>query len=160
MEIYFDEKGKNIEKPDDIIPEWRISGYALIELDGKILTVLGSWSNSIELPGGGIEMSESIKEGIKRECYEETGYRVEVQDEPIHVGERNFYCTELNKYFKAVILVYVGNLISERQDTEVINTVEKDEITKVEWMAPTKLKEIDVYPIIWPAINKFLRTQE
>lgn len=28
MEMYFDEKGKSVEKSSDIIPEWRISGYS------------------------------------------------------------------------------------------------------------------------------------
>lgn len=160
MDIFFDEKGKRIEKPVNVEPKWRISGYALIEVNGKILTVRTSWSNSIELPGGGIEIGESIKEGIQRECYEETGYKIEVSDEPMHVGERNFYCTELNEYFKAVILVYSGNLISEKQNIEVVNIVEKNEIAEIEWINEEELREAGVHPIVWPAIKEFLRTQK
>jgi 8-oxo-dGTP pyrophosphatase MutT (NUDIX family) len=160
IEIFFDEKGGKIRKPLNVKPKWRISGYALIVVNGKILTVRTSRSNNIELPGGGIGINESIEEGIRRECYEETGYKIRVNDEPIHVGERNFYCTELNEYFKSVILVYPGNLIDERQNIEVVNTVEKNEITKIEWTNVKELYEADVHPIVWPAIKKILRIQK
>ncbi|WP_454294809.1 NUDIX hydrolase [Salana multivorans] len=61
----------------------RVAGYAVIVVDGRILL---TWYNGEgrperagwSLPGGGIDFAESIEEGVLREVYEETGYRVEL----------------------------------------------------------------------------------
>jgi ADP-ribose pyrophosphatase YjhB (NUDIX family) len=43
----------------------------------------GRW----ELPGGGVEVHETLPEGAARECFEETGYRVvAVGPDPLHVA--------------------------------------------------------------------------
>lgn len=162
MDKYFDETGKVFRKPKNINSEWRISCYVIIRSDvGKILMVQPTWNNNWELPGGGIEKEESIKAGIVRECYEETGYRIVVTtNEPISVGERNFYSKALDKFFKSVILVYSGDLVNDIQDQGVINSVEKDEIASVSWIKPEELKQSNVNPIVWPSISKFLQTQK
>lgn len=159
MDTYFDEKGKEHKKPDKIQPTRRISGYAFIEESGNFLMVQPTFDERWELPGGGIEDTEAIKEGIHRECYEETGYQVEIQEQPIYVGESNFYCTVVDTYFKSIILVYAGRILSERQDTEVINAVEKDEIGKIAWIDPQELSQNNVRPIHWPAIRNMLPPQ-
>src|SRR3989338_2511903 len=133
MSIYFDETGQEHQKPDDINLEWRISGYALIQSDEKrFLMVQPTWNKSWELPGGGIEKEESIKEGIVRECYEETGYKIRIHEQPIFVGERNFF-------------------------SKAINTVEKNEIANVSWVQSEELNQSNVHPIVWPAISKLLK---
>lgn len=157
MEIYFDENGKVHEKPKDIKPEWRISGYVIIRSDdGKILMVQPTWNNNWELPGGEIEIVESIKNGIIRECHEETGYKIEVDNDLISIGERNFFSKAMGQFFKAVILVYSGRLLNIIQDCDAINTAE---IARAEWVNPELLNELNVHPIVWPAICKFLGLQ-
>src|SRR3989338_7280028 len=158
MSIYFDETGQEHQKPDDINLEWRISGYALIQSDEKrFLMVQPTWNKSWELPGGGIEKEESIKEGIVRECYEETVYKIRIHEQPIFVGERNFFSKASNNFFKAVILVYSGDLREMTQNREAINTVEKNEIANVSWVQSEELNQSNVHPIVWPAISKLLK---
>ncbi len=59
--------------------ETRVAAYAVIEQQGRLLL---SWFNGSEqlwtLPGGGVEWGETLHEGLIREVYEETGYRVEI----------------------------------------------------------------------------------
>lgn len=60
----------------------RVAVYAWIERDGQVLLthwrglpqygVTGGWT----LPGGGIEVGESVTDCLLREVYEESGYRV------------------------------------------------------------------------------------
>jgi len=88
---YTDYLGNVHEKPAGVVPQWRISAYALIERRGLHLFIKQMHNDRWELPGGGIEITESLEEGIVREVYEETGYRVCVEAQPIYVCERNFF---------------------------------------------------------------------
>ena len=66
----------------------RLAAYALLvdeaeEGDGQERVLLTWWNGeghsdpAWSLPGGGIEFDESLRDGLVREVYEETGYRVE-----------------------------------------------------------------------------------
>lgn len=86
------------------------------------------------LIGGGIEGNETHKECIIRECLEETGYDIEVE---------NFICTTeayflTNKeYFHPVQYCYSGNL-----KKKIVNPIEKDHF--VEWL-PLELVNEKMY---------------
>jgi 8-oxo-dGTP pyrophosphatase MutT (NUDIX family) len=100
----------------------------------EILVVVPTWRSTYDLPGGGIEPTETIPEGIARECYEESGYRVKVDSAtPFYVSETEFYHTDHKKFYHSVNMYYRCSLLSDEQNTAIINTVEEDEIDKVEW---------------------------
>ena len=155
MTIFTDEFGEEHEKPKEITPKWRVSGYAILRSDkGNILLVRPSWDVSKwQLPGGAIEIGELISEGIIRECHEETGYTIEVDACPFSAGERNFYCKTEDTFFQSLFLIYHGTLASERRNQEEIL---KDEIVACEWVSPELLNESNVHPIFWPTIQKIL----
>lgn len=100
------------EKPPDVVPRWRISAYALVSHDHKYLLVKQMGRTDWELPGGGVEISESVQDGVVREVYEETGYRIRVGAQPIYVGERKFFGLRDDACYKNVMLVYRGELVS------------------------------------------------
>ena len=68
----FGEKKENVDYYD------RVGTYAIIIENNKLATVKTAKGNF--LIGGKIEEDESKEECIKRECLEETGYLVEVND--------------------------------------------------------------------------------
>lgn len=51
---------------------------AVIRDDGRFLAIQRADNGQWELPGGVLELDESPEEGVRREVYEETGVRVEV----------------------------------------------------------------------------------
>ncbi len=59
--------------------QFRIGIYALIFNKGEILLALRRDINWWNLPGGGLEIGESVEEGVCREVREETGLVVEVE---------------------------------------------------------------------------------
>ena len=87
MTIFFDIHQNKVELPPNEKIFWRISSYTIVEHKGKILVLKPQYDTSKWiLPGGGIETNESIAQGIERECYEETGYKIKVDaTHPIHV---------------------------------------------------------------------------
>lgn len=63
----------------------RLAAYVLLvdEVDGLESVLLAWWNGEghsepgWSLPGGGIELEESIRDGLVREVFEETGYDIE-----------------------------------------------------------------------------------
>lgn len=65
----------------DVIFEDRITGkVVLFNEEGKIALVGNAINDFFILPGGGVEEGESILDGIRRECREETGCEIEIQE--------------------------------------------------------------------------------
>ena len=65
---------------NQVYPEPTVGGLIVNE-EGKILLVKShKWFDSYTLPGGHIEVGETMVEAVKREAKEETGLDVEVTD--------------------------------------------------------------------------------
>jgi len=99
----------------------------LIIREGKVLMSLrndphnpdfhGKW----EFPGGGVEFGETIEDNLKREIWEEVGYRVK----PIQqIGEINVVSRETKTYqFQVFLVPYVCEIIDgngEYSDSETM----------------------------------------
>lgn len=156
MTTFYDAQQNPIEKPSDAKVQWRISAYPAVQNDaGELLVVTPKWSPLWELPGGGVHEEETISEGIIRECYEETGYKIQVEEQKLFfTGESYFYHPYLKTFYHSVLFVYGAKLISPKQDTHIINSLEFDEIEKVEWVPIDNLIREKFHPVIWPAIEK------
>ena len=154
MNTFFDIHQNPIErKPEEKI-FWRISAYAVVcSEDNKILLVAPQYDKNIWLlPGGEVNTNESIVGGIERECYEETGYRVKVDfTKPIYIGESNFYCYQ--KFLHSVNLIYPAKLLSDKQNKEAINSLDPNEIEKVEWVHLSEINKKNCHFIMYPAIK-------
>lgn len=155
MKIFLDANGKRIPLPKNEVVSWRISGYALIQDRGKILVVVPTWNDQFELPGGGIYERERIKEGIARECYEETGYTISIPDTvPFYVGEENFYHRHFKKFYHSLIHVYRAKTRSRKQNLKVINTRDGNEIRRISWEPLSALNRKNTHPVIYPVIQR------
>ena len=151
MTIFYDETGKAVEKPEKAPVLWRISAYGCVVKEAKILMVRAVLGNTWELPGGGVEIAESIADAVAREGVEETGCRLEVVgDLPLTVGERNFYSTPLQQFFHSLILVYPARMLDYQQ---ALIPGDPKEIAAVEWVPLVELTEQNCHPIVWPAIK-------
>lgn len=72
----------NASEPMDIVWKDRPTGKAVIfDEDGNIALIGNKVNHFFLLPGGGIDEGESIIDGVRRECQEETGCTVEILDE-------------------------------------------------------------------------------
>lgn len=76
--------GKDIHgNPAEVDPDkvrWRPSAYGFIVQENHIVVLENIHSGTYELPGGGIEVSESLTDGLKREIMEECNLTVSVQN--------------------------------------------------------------------------------
>ena len=152
---FLDANNNKIQLPKGTPIFWRISAYALVISDSKLLTEIPTWSPLFELPGGGVEEKEKIKTGIIRECYEETGYKIKITDDiPFYLGESNFFHKHQKEFYHSIIIVFRASLISKKQNESVINTYDGNEIQEVYWKKLSTFTKNNTHPIIYPAIYK------
>lgn len=131
--------------PEGRTPIWRPSAYALVEHDDKILFVRDAQHKKLELPGGGINLSEPIREGVVREVFEETGYRVRGCDHhPFYTRENFFYSHTSDEYWHAILMFFKADLLSSHQETKHIDS---NEISEVVWASLQELSSNDVTKI-------------
>lgn len=130
---------------------WRPSAYALIQNRDKILFVRDKHHKKLELPGGGINLGEQILEGVVREVFEETGYRVKVREQqPFYARENFFYARTVDEYWHAILMFFRADLLSSHQETKHIDSAE---ISEVVWRSFAELKPDDIASISMDAIN-------
>jgi len=154
--IFTDKNNNEKEKPDNRSVDWRISAYAAVVKDGKILLMVPTWDkNRYDLPGGGIEIDERIEDGVIRETLEETGYKIRFKNSnPIYLTEDRFYAVALDKYFHSVIIIFEAELVDEKQYTEYINQDgHKKETESVEWIRMEDLNEENFFYLFYPMLE-------
>lgn len=112
---------------------------AVIQLDGRVLLIRranepgkGLWS----IPGGLVEVGETVRDAAKREVEEETGIAVELGD-LIDVID-NIFRDEAGKVkFHYVLIDFLARPVSLK--TEIHPS---SEVLEVRWCAPVELKEL------------------
>jgi 8-oxo-dGTP diphosphatase len=97
----------------------RVAAYAVV-VDGERLLL--SWWNGEQvaepqwtLPGGGVDLAESLEEGVVREVSEETGFDVELTGlltthTKVWAPERRQRATD--RWMKAVRVIYAARVVS------------------------------------------------
>ena len=107
-------EGKNIiGNPVELRVEsliWRPAVYAIVINDqDEMLALDNTLSLNLELPGGGVEIWESVEGALHREIWEETGLKVEIA-ELIHADDGFFLTPKENKWH-AIRLYYLVRAI-------------------------------------------------
>lgn len=105
-------KDKNFE---GIVSKTRIACRAIIMDGDNILTSFESLSGIYMIPGGGLEENETYIECCIREVSEETGYIVQILDNPLEIDE--YYQTRkfVNFYFVCKIEGKGKRKLTERE---------------------------------------------
>jgi 8-oxo-dGTP pyrophosphatase MutT (NUDIX family) len=156
MTTYYNNLRQPVEKPDDVDVRWRPCVYGILSNEkGEWFMVEPTWAEQWDLPGGGTDIDESIREALVREFYEETGFKVEVVGDPLYLGESRLSLGDRG-FFHSIILIFKVKLVDEKRDEHVVNTFDDGfEIREGRWIDPSSIIENDVHPIYWPFIQKW-----
>lgn len=113
----------------------RLAAYAFIvdEVDRVLLTWFNGGSRGLRqcwsLPGGGVEFDERIEDAVVRECYEETGYVVELGD-LLTIHHLTNPGDESMRPYRAQRFVFTARIIDGQ-----LGTTEKDGTTEfAQWV--------------------------
>lgn len=126
------------DAPDvlDIVWKERPTGKAvLLNEDGEIALIGNKVNDFFLLPGGGIEADESILDGIRRECREETGCEIEIQDA---LGVTEDFRSRDSKH--CISFGYSAKVIS--YGTPTLTTNEADIGAYVKWLSLPEAIEV------------------
>ena len=124
----------------------RVGAYLVLVRDGRVGAVrsLGAYS----LPGGGIENGESHEDCILRECLEEIGYDVRV-DELIATADAWVTHPELGAYHP-IQFYYSGELLDPLLDESGLDG------TRLEWIPIERIDELLRLPMQCWAVRRYL----
>lgn len=129
---------------------YRVTVKGLYVKDDKILLLKESKNRSgkWELPGGGLEFGEDIKNTLKREIEEEAGMKVkEISEKPLYVWTWRYENRRNMDWFYSLVLAYrieIENLeFTPSDECEEIGLFLKDELNDIELCQQTNvLKDV------------------
>lgn len=128
-----------------------VVGSAVIEnTNGEILLVRSpKWRNKWVMPGGHIEVGESIEEGILREAREEVGLKLKSSGVICYgelINSKDFYRPAHFIYF---------DIYCRTQDTRI--QLDKKELSAFLWINPKGALQYDCAESYSKTIQEFLR---
>lgn len=150
---YRDPRGNPVPYDGASPVTWRLGAGVLAERGGRMLMIESLQSGRWELPGGGVEVDETLLEGAARECFEETGYRLTAAGpEPFHVAEQFFFWRDDAPHYRHAVSVYFRGTVEEEADPAW--TPDPVEVRTVRWMAPADLSPENTQPHQWAALRR------
>lgn len=130
-----DMDGKEYEVSIDQL-RWRPSVYAIVIKDNKLL--VSPQINGYDLPGGGVELGETLEVALVREVFEETGLTVN-NPRLVKAATSFFKLPKSTKgdFIQAVALYYVCDYVSGELSDAAFTEDEKEFSEFPEWIDPT-----------------------
>lgn len=111
--------------------QYRPAAYAILLHRDRILLLKTRTTGRYAVPGGGVELGESLIEGLKREVIEETGIEIKVGG-LIHFSEEFFYYEPTDEAFQSYRFFYhcKPNTLTLVRDNEV----DDEEVEMPRWV--------------------------
>ncbi|MBS3061754.1 MAG: NUDIX hydrolase [Candidatus Diapherotrites archaeon] len=137
-QLYTDQLGHEHPIPDYLTPKKRVSCYAAIISNNKLLLVRQQWDHKLVFPGGKIDDEETVKDALFREVREEAGHELaSFSTIPFYVKNNHFFELDHKDYFESTMQYYFGQI------THAKNATPKDvnEIESIEWKPIEEIKE-------------------
>ena len=127
----------------------RLAAYAVIvDDDGRLLLAL--WNEPAEpmwtLPGGGVELDETVEQAVVREVREETGYDVEligllgVDSHVVGVADRNI---ATDRPLKGVRVVFAARVVGGELRKELDGTTDE-----ARWFPRAQVASLPRVPLV------------
>jgi len=134
---------------DQVFPEPTV-GALIVNKDGKILLARShKWFDKYTLPGGHIEIGETMEAALKREVKEEVGLDVEV-GEFLTMQEAIFS----KEFFKKRHFIFFDFLC--RIDDQSVKLDQK-ELQDYIWEYPGQAFNLDLDSFTWKTVAKYLQ---
>lgn len=120
--------------------QFRPAAYGIVFHLDRILLVNTRTTGTYSLPGGGIEVGETLEIGLKREFKEETGIEIELE-QLCHFAEEFFYYEPTEEAFQSFRFFYL--CVPKTVVLVPDNEVEDEEVEKPRWVKMDSLQASD-----------------
>jgi 8-oxo-dGTP diphosphatase len=122
----------------------RLAAYAIV-VDERERVLLALWNEAERplwtLPGGGVELAETVEEGAVREVREETGYDVELGrllGVDTHVIPPEQRTVDRDRWFKGIRVVFEATVVGGELRAELDGTTDE-----ARWIPLGDVAELD-----------------
>lgn len=132
---------KNFVELDISKMKFRISVNGVLVENNKVL--LSKQKGFYFLPGGGMEICETIEETLVREFKEETGYEVKMGE--IVECRHDFWLTYSSEQCNMILLYYLVKRIGGELSTDGFDDYEKQFASLAEWINIDEIEKIEFY---------------
>jgi ADP-ribose pyrophosphatase YjhB (NUDIX family) len=132
--------------------QWRPSAYALIfDEAGRVLLLDNLWNGKKDFPGGGVELWETMEQGVKREVWEETG--LSIHDLQIILMDEGYFLTPDDQHLHTLRFYFRAQI----SGGSLRNSIMEDEPSiHPHWVDPASLRPEDL-TIGWNALQRATR---
>jgi 8-oxo-dGTP diphosphatase len=135
----------------------RLAAYAVIVRDDRLLLALWNEQGRWTLPGGGVELPETVEEAAVREVREETGYDVRLTglvgiETDVFTGAERTHDTD--RPLKAVRVFFTAEVVGGRLTAEVDGTTDE-----ARWFPLAQVPDLRRAPIVDVAVTAWLETR-
>lgn len=122
---------------------WSVHVYGIIIQDGEILLSPQHRDNGYDLPGGKVNLDESLETALLREVREETGIDVSITRQ-LAVRDNYFKVTfrEPQEVWHSVMVYYLCKVIGGEISTAGLDEFEKQYAGKAQWLPLSRLDKI------------------
>lgn len=133
---------------DQVFPEPTV-GALIVNKEGKILLAKShKWFDKYTLPGGHIEVGETMKEALKREVKEEVGLDVEV-GEFLTMQEAVFS----KEFFKKKHFIFFDFICTTREQSVKLDN---DELQDYRWEYPGSALNLNLDSFTLKTLEKYM----
>lgn len=141
--------GERFQTRDQMFPEPTVGGLVTND-EGKILLAKShKWLGKFTLPGGHIEIGETMEEAVRREVKEETGLDVEVVQFLLH--QEAIHSKEFYKDRHYIFFDFYCKTIGEP-----VVKLDQDELQDYVWVYPGAAYSLDLDSFTTKTLDKFL----
>ncbi|MCK5510133.1 NUDIX domain-containing protein [Candidatus Parcubacteria bacterium] len=125
---------------------FRPSVYGILIENNKVL--LSKQWDGYDMPGGGVDINETLEEALKREFFEETGIKVEVLN-PVH-SETSFFnpshsIKHKNEYWNCPLIYYLVKKVGGKISKDNLDEEERGYADLPEWIDLDKIDELKFF---------------
>lgn len=111
---YTDFRGNEVLHDGASPVSWRVSVHTIVIVEGSLLLMEPQYSEASELPGGEVLAGETLLDGARRECWEETGYSFQpIDPSPAYIGEQWYFEDEDGSFRHSLFLAWRGTVLPE-----------------------------------------------
>lgn len=125
--------------------DWRISSYAVVVQQDSVLLMRDKNNYLYTVPGGGVELEESLETGLVRELQEEMGAQIAVGS-LLDAKEDWFYHAQEKRFYHAVLLFYEAKLIGE------LGRPSDPKVTFTGFVPLAELSFDNTNPLVWEVL--------
>lgn len=147
----FRDSNYELVKYDGSPVQWRVSVYGLCIINDSLLLIKQKGAEFYDVPGGGVELDETLPEALLREGREEAGWEL-LPLQPLNIVSDWFYHRDENKFYRTLQHYYV---VSGKEAME--KPLDK-RVESVQLVSFDTFDQYKIYPLVLKAFDcyKFL----